>query len=174
MTSELPPLNENPEGRQAAEPIAIPIGAAAKPAEPDYYNQLLKLKAEFENYRKRTDREKPEFYRMGKAEVLHKLLPIYDLLQRAHEQIQSSPADTVFAQGMDGIFKEFQKIFKQEGVTAMDPVGKPYNAQWHEVLDTADNPDFEEGAVVEVLQNGFMLQDKVLRIAKVRIARNKK
>lgn len=146
----------------------------APAAKPDYYDQLLKLKAEFENYRKRVDREKPELYRLGKAEVLNKLLPIYDLLQRAHEQIQNSQADTVFAAGMDGIFKEFQKIFKEEGVTVMDPVGKPYNALWHEVIDMVADPGSADGSVVSVLQNGFMLQDKVLRTAKVRVAKNDK
>ncbi|MBI5630054.1 MAG: nucleotide exchange factor GrpE [Elusimicrobia bacterium] len=147
--------------------------AQAKPeAAPkaDYYDQLIRLKAEFENYRKRVDREKPEFYRLGRAEVLLKLLPIYDLLQRAHEQVQ---AQTELAKGMEGIFKEFEKIFKEEGVAAMDPVGKPYDSYQHEVLGAVEREDLEEGTVVDVLQAGFMLQDKVLRPAKVRIAKNK-
>lgn len=138
---------------------------------PDYYDQLLRLKAEFENFRKRTDREKPEYHRLGKAEVLFKLLPLYDLLQRAHEQIQSTHAETELAKGMDGIFKEFEKIFREEGVRPMEPLGKPYDPLAHEVIGTADTPDAEEGTVVEVYQNGFMLEDKVLRTAKVRIAR---
>lgn len=144
-----------------------PAGAEA----PDYYGQLLRLKAEFENYRKRTDREKPEYYRLGKAEALLGFLPIYDLLQKAHEQIQASHADTEFAKGMEAIFKEFQKIFKEEGVVPMEPVGKPYDPLRHEVLGALDKPGFDEGIVVEVLQSGFMLQDKVLRTAKVRIAK---
>lgn len=141
------------------------------PQEPDYLDQLVRLKAEFENFRKRVDREKPEFYKMGKAEVLLRLLPIYDLLQRAHEQILASKADTDFAKGMDGIFKEFQKIFKEEGVNVMAPKGKPYDAQRHEALGTVESMDLEDGTVAEVLQNGFMLQDKVLRTAKVHVAR---
>ncbi len=149
----------------------VAAGGPGEGPRPDYYDQLLRLKAEFENFRKRTDREKPEYYRLGKTELLLEFLPVYDLLQKAHEEIQATHAETVFARGMEGIFKEFEKIFRQEGVTAMEPAGKPYDALRHEVLGTVEKPDLKEGTVVEVLQNGFMIQDKVLRTAKVRIAR---
>ncbi|HVA66028.1 MAG TPA: nucleotide exchange factor GrpE [Elusimicrobiota bacterium] len=144
--------------------------SAAAAAEPDYFKQLLSLKAEFENYRKRVDREKPEIYKMGRAEVLLKLLPIYDLLQKAHGQIQAAHADSDLAQGMEGIFKEFEKIFKEEGVSAMDAVGKPYDPLRHEVMGAVES-ESPEGTVLDVLQAGFTLHDKVLRPARVRISR---
>lgn len=138
---------------------------------PDYYTQLLVLKAEFENFRKRVDREKPEFYRAGKAEVMLRLLPIYDLLLRACAEISASHTDTPLAKGMEGIFKEFEKIFREEGVSPMTPLGKPYDALLHEVMGTLEKPGAGEGEVVDVLQNGFMIGDKVLRTAKVMIAK---
>ena len=154
-----------------SEEAAVPETAKPAAEAPDFYGQLLSLKAEYENYRKRIDREKPELYRFGKADLIFKFLPMYDLLERAHEQIQASHADTEFAKGMDGIFKEFDKIFKEEGVVMMAPLGKAYDAMKHEVDGTVDKPGAEDGEVAEVLQNGFMLQDKVLRTAKVRIAK---
>jgi len=159
---ELPPTPETPE-RQAE-----------KVAEPDYLDQLLRLKAEFENYRKRVDREKPEYLRLGRAAVLGKLLPLYDLLQKAHQEVQASHNDTPLAKGMEGIFKEFDKLFREEGVAAMDPLNKPFDALQHEVFGTVDREDCAEGLVADVLQNGFMLQDRVLRTAKVRITRKPK
>lgn len=169
------PKNGAPAAAQEAAPApAPPADAAQKPAEPDYLDQLLRLKAEFENYRKRVDREKPEFLRLGKAAVLDKLLPLYDLLQKAHQDVQSSHNDTPLAKGMEGIFKEFEKLFREEGVVPMDPLGKPFDALRHEVFGTADREDCAEGCVVEVLQNGYLLQDRVLRTAKVRIARRPK
>ena len=75
---------------------------------------------------------------------------------------------------MEGIFKEFDKLFREEGVAAMDPLNKPFDALHHEVFGTADREDVPEGTVVDVLQNGFMMQDRVLRTAKVRIARRPK
>ncbi len=159
------PVAENPAADKPEEP------KVAAPEAPNYYDQLLRLKAEFENYRKRVDREKPELLRFGRADVLIKLLPIYDMLQSAHEQIKAEQAESPLAKGMEGIFKEFQKIFKEEGVTPMDPVGKPYDALKHEVLGTLAKDGFEDGIVVDVLQNGFMVADKVLRTAKVRISK---
>lgn len=145
--------------------------AEAKTKEPDYFAQLLRLKADFENYRKRIDREKPELIRFGRAELLLKLLPVYDLLQRAHEQVLAQHSEAELAKGMEGIFKEFQKIFTEEGVSAMEPMGKPYDSALHEVLGAVAKEGVEDGVVVEVLQGGFMMRDRVLRTAKVRIAR---
>ena len=140
-------------------------------AEPNYYDQLLRLKADFENFRKRSDREKPELMRFGRAAVVAKLLPVYDLLEQAHRQIQAQHSDTELAKGMEGIFKEFQKIFKEEGVTLMEPAGKPYDSATQEVMGTVLKEGVEEGVVVDVLQNGYMMDDRVLRTAKVRIAK---
>lgn len=143
----------------------------AKPAEPaaDYYGQLLRLKAEFENYRKRVDREKPQWVKFGRAEVLAKLLPLYDVLRHAHDEVRTGHADSPLAKGMEAIFKEFEKIFKDEGVTMLDPMGKPFDPNYHEALGFVDKTGVEEGAVGDVLQTGFLLDDKVLRTAKVRL-----
>jgi len=162
------------EKHKAAPPPSTETPASAEPqsqAPADYYDQLLRLKAEFENYRKRVDREKPELYRLGKANLLLKLLPVYDLLQRAHEDIQAQRSDTAFAKGMEGIFKEFAKIFQEEGVEPMAPLGNPYDAMKHEVMGTVEKPGAPDDEVAEVLQNGYTLRDKVLRTAKVRIVK---
>ncbi|HVC08961.1 MAG TPA: nucleotide exchange factor GrpE [Elusimicrobiota bacterium] len=165
--------SEQAQAAQDAEALSGKALEAEQPAdaaaEPDYFRQLLSLKAEFENYRKRVDREKPEIYKMGRAQILLKLLPIYDLLQKAHGQIQAAHADSDLARGMEGIFKEFEKIFKEEGVAAMDAVGKPYDPLRHEVLGAVESQS-PEGTVLDVLQAGFTLHDKVLRPARVRIS----
>ncbi len=164
-----PPTNVLPEGGGEARPPAL----TAPPEAPDYYGQLLRLKAEFENYRKRTDRERPEIMQWGRAEVLLSLLPIYDLLLKAHEDIQAAHTDMPLAKGMEGIFKEFERLFKDEGVEAMSPLGKPFDAMLHEVLAAVDREGCEPGAVAEVVQRGFTLRGKVLRPAKVIIAKKK-
>ncbi|MBI4678828.1 MAG: nucleotide exchange factor GrpE [Elusimicrobia bacterium] len=163
--AEIPdPAPERPGPQAEAQ-----AGQDASPAA-DYYDQLLRLKAEFENYRKRVDREKPECIKWGRAEVLLRLLPIYDMLLKAHEEVQSSHTDTPLAKGMEGIFKEFEKIFKEEGVAPMEPEGKPYDAMLHEVLGSVEDDGVEEGIVVDVVQAGFTLNGRALRPAKVRIA----
>ncbi|MBI3551777.1 MAG: nucleotide exchange factor GrpE [Elusimicrobia bacterium] len=161
----------SPDQAKAEETKEEPKAEAPKEEKENFYDQLVRLKAEFENYRKRVDREKPELMRFGRADVLLKLLPIFDLLHKAHEQIQADHAETELAKGMELIFKEFQKIFKEEGVTMMEPAGKPYDSSKQEVLGTVAKDGAEEGVVVDVLQNGFMVADRVLRTAKVRIAK---
>ena len=164
-------MSEKTKAAAAAEAEAAEAVAAAPEAAPapDYYVQLLKLKAEFENYRKRVDREKPEWFKTGRAEVLVKLLPLYDLLQHAHAEVKAGHADTPLAKGLDAIFREFDKLFREEKVTGMESLGKAFDPNYHEALGFVDRPDFEEGAVADVLQAGFLLEDKVLRTAKVRL-----
>ena len=151
----------------------IPAAEPPKTEDPDYYGQLLRLKAEFENYRKRVDRDRPEWLRFGRVEVVAKFLPLYDLLQHAHQEVLTGHADSPLAKGMDAIFREFEKVFREEGVSQLDPLDKPFDPHYHEALGFADRPDCEEGAVAEVLQTGFLLGDKVLRTAKVRLQKKK-
>ena len=158
-------MSEEANDVQAEEPAPAP----APVEEPDYYGQLLRLKAEFENYRKRVDREKPEWFRMGRAEVVAKLLPLYDLLGHAHQDVKAGYSDTPLAKGMDAIFREYEKLFREEGVTQTDPLGKPFDPHTQEAFGFVDKKGVEEGAVADVLQAGYLLGDKVLRTAKVRL-----
>lgn len=163
------------EAPEAAAPVAQPAPEAGAP---DYYEQLLRLKAEFENFRKRVDREKPELVRYGREQILTKLLPLYDVLAQAHEEIARQNATAAgseglksLAKGMELIFKEFEKLFASEGMKPFEASGKPYDHAWHDVVGTVERADLPEGTVVDVLQPGFTLDGKVLRHAKVRISR---
>lgn len=142
---------------------------------PELYDQILRLKAEFENYRKRTDRERPEWVRIGGAQLLERLLAPYDLLLQAHERLVESASSGAgskeLAQGLDLIFKEFTKIFQSEGVSVIETVGRPYHHDFHEVLGSVETDRHPEGTVVEELQRGYLFQGKVLRPARVRIAK---
>lgn len=166
---------KDPEVPAPAAPAEPPAVAAAEPGV-DYYDQLLRLKAEFENFRKRTDRERPELVRFGRAEVLARLLPLCDVLLQAHEQVQRRQGQaeeslSALAKGMELIFKEFEKLLESEGVRRMEAQGKPFDHDRHDVMGAEERADLAEGTVVEVLQAGYLLDGKVLRHAKVRIAR---
>jgi molecular chaperone GrpE len=161
------PAEKIPEGeidKIAPTPVAPPL--------PDYYDQLLRLRAEFENYRKRVEREKPELYRLGRADVIVNFIPLYDLLRKAHEEIQISHAQSEIAKGMEGIFKEFEKIFKEEDVSVMEALNQAFDPARHEALGAVEAPGVKDGTVVEVFQSGYLIAGRVLRTAKVRIARN--
>jgi len=173
---------------EAAAEAATPAPAAESPKQAaaeaqqisaaDLYRQLLTVKADFENYRKRVDREKPEWVKLGEAGILARLLPLYDVLLQAHEQVlKASGGDGASSKeliaGLELLFKEFTKMFESEGVKIIETVGKPYDYDRHEVLGSVETNDQPEGTVVEELQKGFTFQGKVLRPARVRIAKPK-
>jgi len=161
---------------QAQAPEAPPAETDQQKKAEDYYNQLLRLQADFENYRKRVEKEKPELMKWGKAEILLKLLPLYDLLLSAHNHINNAKGgasgDEVL-KGLEMIFKEFSKVFEGEGIRPMEPVGKPYDPMACEILGVVDGTDENDGLVLEEFQKGFYYGDKILRPARVKIAKKK-
>ncbi|MEA3306470.1 MAG: nucleotide exchange factor GrpE, partial [Elusimicrobiota bacterium] len=146
---------------------------------PDYYNQLLVLKADFENYRKRMENERPNLIKWGKAEILLKLLPLYDLLLKAHLHVSDVKTDEESKEvkdivvGLEMIFKEFKKVFEGEKIKEIEVIGKPYDPMKCEIMCTVDGDDENDGMVVEELQKGFFMEDKVLRPSCVKIAKKK-
>lgn len=155
--------------------------AAAEEENKKLLDQLIRMKAEFENFRKRADRDRPALIRHGQDGVLIGLLPLYDSLLSAHEQVQAhaqageetEASTSEIIRGLDLMFKEFTKFFENEGIALMDAVGEPYNVDRHEVLGQVETDEYEDGTVVEVLQRGYLLRDRTLRAAKVRIAKKK-
>ena len=163
------------EGERSGQDAAIALAKelAAKEAEVQgLYDQLIRLKAEFDNYRKRTDREKPELARWARGQLLESLLPLYDVLLSAHGQVARAETPTAeLKRGLELIFQEFTKVFAAEGVAVIETVGKPYDFDKHEVLGAVESASHPEGTVVEELQRGYLLGGKVLRPAKVRVAK---
>lgn len=169
---------ERAEQPEAAAPKAQdqPQGEAKAQADTakEFFGELIKLKAEFENYRKRVDRERPDLIQAGRAGVLDKLLPLYDVLLQAHEQVAKSHGDGPskdIVKGLELIFKEFSKVFESEGVKPIETVGKPYNYDQHEAMGYVETDRHPEGTIAEEIQRGYTLKGKVLRAARVRIAK---
>ncbi|HCC48906.1 MAG TPA: nucleotide exchange factor GrpE [Elusimicrobia bacterium] len=142
----------------------------------DYFSQLQRLQADFENYRKRVEKEKPDLIKYGKADILIRLLPLYDLLLSAHNHIngaRESGGSEDLLKGLEMIFKEFSRVFEAEELRPMEPVGKPYDPMACEILGVVEGTDENDGLVTEELQKGFWYGDKILRTAKVKIAKKK-
>lgn len=171
----------NGAGEAAAAEAAKAAAEETDKKEPDYYGQLLRLQADFENYRKRVEKEKPELVKFGKAEMLIRLLPLYDLLMQAHLHIvkaqdcngeMAAPARDI-VKGLEMIFREFSKVFDSEGIRPMEVVGKPYDPMASEIIGIDEGTDENDGLVTAEFQKGFYYGDKVLRPARVKIAKKK-
>ena len=134
----------------------------------NYLDQLLRLQADFENYRKRTEKEKPLLISFGKAEVLKALLPMYDNLLKAKGEFNKEGTDLKHLKhGLAMILEEVEKSFKAQGLKVLDGVGKPYNPMTQEVITTVPCPAKDDGKVLQELVKAVELDGKIIRPAQV-------
>src|SRR3989338_9815748 len=127
---------------------------------------LQRLQAEFENYKKRVDKEKSEFVKYAKAELIQRLLPTLDTFEIA---LKSTKDNERFVKGMEMVYAQFASTLKSEGLKPIGAVGKKFDPYLHEVM-LKEKSDENEGIILEELQKGYMLNDKVLRHSKVKIS----
>ena len=128
----------------------------------------LRLRAEFDNYRKRTMREKADLIKMGGEGALKNLLPVIDDFERALQNIRATEEMDAIREGVDLIYTKFINYLGQQGVKAIEAVGKPFDTEEFEAIATipAPQPDLK-GKVIDCVQTGYVLYDKVLRHARV-------
>lgn len=140
---------------------------------PNYYEQYVRLSADFENFRKRTEREKAALLAYGKKEFALKMLPMYEVLLRQQKNVQPVKEEKVSKEfkslqdGMRMILTELDKAFKAEGIVKMDVLKKPYDPATEEVIATIPASAEDDGLVVDEIQMGFMMDGQVLRPARV-------
>ena len=137
----------------------------------DYYNQLLRLKAEFENYRRRAEREKHNHLAWGKEEILLKQVGILDVLEQAAASTQTATNIESIKQGLGLIKQEFVKMLSSEGIAEIDCLNKPFDPSLHEAVEQVESQQ-PEGTIIEVMQKGYKLKEKMIRPAKVKVAKN--
>ena len=130
-------------------------------------DKFLRKVAEFDNYRKRTEREKLESVSIGVSSALQGILPVYDALSLAAE---SECSDETYKKGVEMTLQTFRNALEKIGVTEMDVLGKPFDPQYHNAVLSDSVEGAESGTVTRVLQRGFMQGDKVLRCAMVAVA----
>lgn len=133
-------------------------------AEKDKYLRLL---AEYDNYRRRSTREREAIYADVRCDTLKKFLPVYDSLSRALTQ---TPADDPARKGLEGIMNQYNAALSQLGVTAIEAVGQPFDANRHNAVMHIEDDAYGEGVVVEEFEKGFCIGDRVLRYSVVKVA----
>lgn len=130
-------------------------------------NKYLRLMAEYDNYRKRSQKEREALYGDIKADVVNKFLPVYDNLVRALDQ---PTEDEAYRKGVEMIMAQFNKTMEGLGVTEIDSIGETFDPNLHNAVMHVDDETKGENEVVEVFQKGFKLGDKVIRFAMVKVA----
>lgn len=165
ISSELEKIEKEDELELVKEQLALKEQEAQS-----YYDRLLRLQAEFENFRKRMIREKAEFTKYAQAEFLKDLLPVLDNLERALVSAEQLKDFEGFSKGVEMIFKQFCEIIRKAGLTDIEALNQPFDPTIHEAVARVESSEVENNTVVEVLQKGYYLHDKVLRPAKVKVA----
>jgi len=123
--------------------------------------------AEFQNYKKRVERDNEMMRTNMKGDIVKKILPVLDDLERA---MQNRPADEPWTDGIELIVRKFQTILDGEGVKKIDAEGVEFNPNFHEAISNEPSEEVESGNVIAVVQNGYMLGERVVRPALVRVA----
>ena len=167
-------LAEEQLAEEQAEETACEEAVPEPTPEPDYRDQYVRLYAEFDNYRKRTEREKAALIAYGKKDFALKMLPMYEVLLRQQKTLQDQEQDPKALQdGMRMILTELSKAFMAEGIQQMDVLNKPYDPATQEVVATIPAPADKDGLVIDEVKMGFMMQGQVLRPAGVVVGQAK-
>ncbi len=171
-TTEQPPMDEVIE-EVVSEPVeetAAPEIPETNPWEEKYNAERdahLRVAAEFDNFRKRTIKEKEASYGNGKADAVAKMLPVYDNLERALNQ---PTEDAAYKKGVELTMNELVKIFTGLGVEIFGSVGDSFDPNLHNAVMHIENEELGENTIAAVFQKGFKLGDKVVRFAMVQVA----
>ena len=129
--------------------------------------QFLRLAAEYDNYRKRTAKEKESLWTDAKADTVQAFLPVYDNLERALKQDTS---DEAYKKGVEMTMNQLKEVFAKLGITEIEAQGKPFDPNLHNAVMHIEDENLGENTVAQVFQAGFMLGEKVIRFAMVQVA----
>ena len=133
------------------------------------HDMYLRALADFDNYRKRVERERAAATRGGKREVMRPLLEVVDGFDRALNHIGDAPSS--ISQGFRALYRQLLGLLEAQGVTPLQSVGETFNPELHDAIGTVESEEVEPGEVAEELQRGYRWGDEVLRPARVRVAR---
>ena len=139
----------------------------------EYWDRILRLQADFDNIRKRLEREKQEFVRFANEGIIVDLLNVIDDLERSLGLAQDKHEDfSAFLKGIEMVLAHLYDLLKKHGLAPIEAKGKVFDPHFHEALLHIETDNFPENTVVEELQKGYLLNDRIIRTAKVKVAKN--
>ena len=169
--TEETPAEETPAQELTVEEQLANMLAEAQQMVNEERDKYLRLAAEFDNYRKRTLKEKAELIKNGGEKTLTAILPVLDDFERALKNMEATEATQAMKEGVELIFTKFNKVLAQEGLQKIETEGKDFDVDYHEAIALIPAPSEElKGKILDCVQTGYMLNDKVIRHAKVAVA----
>ena len=132
-------------------------------------DRVKRQMAEFENFRKRTEKEKTQMFDMGAKTIIEKILPVVDNFERGFQAVEDEDKDDAFVKGMDMVYKQLMTELANAGVTPIEAVGKEFNPDFHNAVMQVESEEFESGIVAAEFQKGYMYKDSVVRHSMVSV-----
>ena len=161
-----------PNPAEGTEVAALAERAARLQAEKDELKQtLVRRQADFENYRKRIERERQEDRRHGIGRLIEDLLPVLDAFERAIKA-HDDPAYEEYLKGLELIYRQLWDTLARHGLERIAATGKPFDPNYHQAIERVESDEYPDGTVVEVLQDGFIFHGRVVRPSIVRVSFN--
>ena len=136
----------------------------------DLTDKLTRQMAEFDNYRKRTEKEKSAMYEIGAKDIVEKILPVVDNFERGLQSVAEENKEDPFVQGMDKIYKQLMTTLEGIGVKPIEAVGPEFNPDFHNAVMHIEDEEAGENVVVEDFQKGYMYRESVVRHSMVKVA----
>ena len=136
----------------------------------DLTDKLRRQMAEFDNFRKRTEKEKSGMFEMGAKSVVEKLLPVVDNFERGLASVPEEQKEDPFVAGVDKVYKQLLTVFDELGVKPIEAVGQPFDPNFHNAVMHVEDDEQGENVVVEEFQKGYMYHDSVVRHSMVKVA----
>lgn len=132
-------------------------------------DRLKRQMAEFDNFRKRTEKEKAQMFDMGAKTIIEKVLPVVDNFERGLAAVPEEQKEDAFVTGMDKVYKQMMTEFEAVGVKAIETAGQEFNPELHNAVMQVENEELESGTIAEELQKGYMYKDTVVRHSMVSV-----
>ena len=162
---------ENAAGEEAANGESDVAEAPAAPTEPDWKEMYARTMADFDNFRKRTARDREELFKSAAADILKNLLPTVDNLALALDK--AADKEDPFVKGVQLVYDGLVKMLADHGAVPVDSLGEPLDTNFHEAIATLPSPEVPEGHVMTEVKRGWLLNGKVLRAAQVVVSAGK-
>ena len=155
---------------------AVESSQAAEEGSSEENPELLQLKdkylrtlAEYENFRKRSEKEKAQMFELGAKSIIEALLPVVDNFERALSHVQEEEKDSPFVKGIEGIYKQIQKMFADCNIQEIEALGKKFDPALHNAVMTEEEGDAEEDTITQDLQKGYTYRGNVVRHSMVKV-----
>jgi molecular chaperone GrpE len=133
-------------------------------------DRVQRQMAEFDNFRKRTEKEKSAMFEMGASDIIKKILPVIDNFERGFKSVSDEELETPFAKGMDMVYKQFLKLLEDADVKPIEAVGNEFNPDLHNAVMHVDDESVGENIIVEEFEKGYTYRDSVIRHSMVKVA----